>query len=392
MTNLSSQRHAFQLDNATSYLNAAYMAPMPNATASAVEESIKRMQHPHSIVAEDWFEPVNALRQKYGEIIGTKDWERIAITPSCSYGIANVAKHIKPFKGSNIVVTTGQFPSNYYTWAKVCGAFHCELRSVDPPKTPQRGRIWNERILDAIDSNTCLVSLPPLFHADGTRFQLEAVRTRCHEVGARLIVDGTQLIGAGEWDMETIQPDALICSGYKWLLGPYGTGMAFYGPAFDDASPIEENWVIRTNSHDFRTLLDYSPDYRPVGMRLSSGEHAAFLHIPALLASASLISNWSVNGIASYTTQLFEPFETRFRELGCVFEEETYRYPHLLGIRFEQSVDLEQLNNHLRTNGVYVSVRDDVIRISLHVWNTTDDLEKLLQGISTYLKSRNVTL
>ena len=40
--------------------------------------------------------------------------------------------------------------------------------------------------------------------------------------------------------METLRPDALIAGGYKWLLGPYGCGYAYYGPRMDDGVPLEE--------------------------------------------------------------------------------------------------------------------------------------------------------
>ena len=49
-----------------------------------------------------------------------------------------------------------------------------------------------------------------------------------------LVVDGTQSVGALPFDVGQIQPDALICATYKWLLGPYSLGLSYFGPRFDE--------------------------------------------------------------------------------------------------------------------------------------------------------------
>ncbi len=42
------------------------------------------------------------------------------------------------------------------------------------------------------------------------------------------------------FDVEAVQPDALICATYKWLLGPYSVSLAYFGPRFDDDVPLED--------------------------------------------------------------------------------------------------------------------------------------------------------
>ena len=57
------------------------------------------------------------------------------------------------------------------------------------------------------------------------------------------------------FDLDEIQPDALVCAGYKWLMGPYGSGLAYYGKYFDQGKPIEESWINKKVVMIFRTLL-----------------------------------------------------------------------------------------------------------------------------------------
>ena len=73
---------------------------------------------------------------------------------------------------------------------------------------------------------------------------------RCRDVGAALVIDATQSVGALDLDVASVQPDALLCSTYKWLLGPYSLSLAYFGPRFDDGSPVEETWIAREGSRD----------------------------------------------------------------------------------------------------------------------------------------------
>ena len=131
----------------------------------------------------------------------------------------------------------------------------------------QRARKWNERVLEAIGDDTAIVALCQVHWTDGTLFDLEEVGTRCREVGAALVVDGTQSVGALPFDVGRIRPDALVCAGYKWLMGPYSIGAAYFGPRFDGGTPLEEAWLAREGSDDFPRLVDYTDTYRPGAAR-----------------------------------------------------------------------------------------------------------------------------
>ena len=176
-----------------------------------------------------------------------------------------------------------QFPSNYYPWKKLVEEQDGFLKMVEAPQSfEDRAKVWNQRLLDSIDENTAVVSLGNVHWADGTLIDLKAVRQKTEKYGALMIVDGTQSVGALPFDIETIKPDALICAGYKWLLGPYGTAMAYYGPTFDNGSPIEENWINRLNSEDFQGLVIYQDQYKPKAARYSVGQNSNFFLVPML--------------------------------------------------------------------------------------------------------------
>jgi len=132
-----------------------------------------------------------------------------------------------------------QFPSNVYIWKEVAKKNDAVIKVIQPPTSLEnRGKRWNESILSAISEKTAAIALPHIHWTDGTLFDLKAIRTRTNNVGAMMVIDGTQSIGALPFSVQEIEPDALICGGYKWLLGPYSIGLAYYSDAFNQGTPL----------------------------------------------------------------------------------------------------------------------------------------------------------
>jgi selenocysteine lyase/cysteine desulfurase len=83
---------------------------------------------------------------------------------------------------------------------------------------------WTEALLRQIDKKTAIVALPHCHWTDGSKVDLELVGERVRAVGAGLVIDASQSLGASSLELERVKPDFLTAVGYKWLLGPYGLG------------------------------------------------------------------------------------------------------------------------------------------------------------------------
>jgi len=172
--------------------------------------------------------------------------------------------------------------------------------------------------------------------------------------------------------------DALICAGYKWLLGPYAFGLAYYGHYFDEGAPIEETWINRDKSEDFQGLVNYQDDYKPKAFRYNVGEFSNFIMLPMMKAALEQLIEWQVGNIQSYCKQLAKPYIDQFEELGCWIEEESFRGSHLFGVRLNDLFDLAKLKSEFEKRKVFVSLRGSAIRIAPHLYNDETDFEKLL--------------
>jgi selenocysteine lyase/cysteine desulfurase len=390
---LESQKNAFFLSDEVCYLNNAYMSPSLKSAEEAGIIGLQKKRFPYEIGMTDFFNPTEKIREEFGKIIHTTDYKRIVIIPSVSYGMATVAQNLKISAGQNIIVAGEQFPSNIYPWMKLCKENQAHLKIIDAPKENlHRGKIWNEQILDAINADTKMVALGHIHWADGTLFQLEEIRKRTREVGALLVIDGTQSVGALPFDIQKIQADALICASYKWLLGPYSIGLAYYGEYFDEGKPLEENWINRYESENLAGLVNYQEKYHEKALRYEVGEHSNFILIPMVLAALQQVNQWGVENIQEYCKNLTEAPVQIIREMGYQIEALEHRSSHLFGIslpnprfvssRNETEYSMEAIKSKFKEHDIHVSFRGEFIRIATYLFNDKRDMEKLIHCLS----------
>ena len=374
---LDCQRDLFQLDDSVIYLNCAYMSPQMKGVEAAGKLAMAQKNKPWSITPKDFFEPVKLLKEAFAQLINAAS-ERIALVPAASYGIATTARNIEMEAGQEVLMVEEQFPSNYYSWDRLCQEKGGSIRLVEAPDSPRRSTAWNEAILAAISERTAVVTLGHVHWADGTLFDLEAIRAACDRVGAYLIIDGTQSVGALPFDVSKIRPDALICGGYKWLMGPYSLGVAYYGPRFDEGIPLEENWINRHNSEAFSGLVNYESRYQPGAARYSVGEHSNFFLVPQLTAAIQQINAWRPERIQEYCQHISTTAMQELQQLGCQIDQSPKVAHHLRGVRLPQSMDADLLTQKLKDRNIFVSKRGNAIRIAPHLYNTEAELMRLV--------------
>jgi len=354
------------------------MSPQLKSISEVGKTAVMRKSQPFRFSVDDFFQPTEQLKTLFAQLIKADNPQRIAIIPSVSYGISTVAKNINLSANQHILLVEEQFPSNYYPWKDLADQTNATIKIVAPPSRTNRTANWNEEILNSINADTALIAISHTHWADGTLFDLKAIRAKTKEVGALLIIDGTQSVGALPFSIKEFEPDALICAGYKWLLGPYSLGLAYYGEAFDKGSPLEENWINRYQSEDFTGLVNYKNQYRPFAGRYSVGEQSNFILVPMLVRALEQLLEWGIGNIQAYTKAMSKKAVEQLKTMNCRIEEEEKRCGHLFGARLPEHLDMEQLKKTFAEHHVFVSVRGDSIRISPNIYNREQNFNQLL--------------
>jgi len=375
------QKHLFQLPEEIHYLNNAYMSPLLKSVEEKGIQGMQRKRNPISIKPVDFFTDVKGVRQKYGTLVNC-DPSQVAVMPSVSYGMSSVIRNISYRNGQHALTVSEEFPSCYYTAKRWCEDHGAELRIVArKDDLPQKGRDWNERILDAINTDTAFVVMASVHWMNGTKFDLESIGNRCREVGARLIVDGSQSVGALHMDVKKYKIDALICAAYKWLMGPYSTALSFIHEEFNEGIPLEESWMTRTNAERFDLLTQYVDGYKPGATRFDVGQSSNFISMPMLDEALRQILDWGVENIQEYGRKLGEPLINYFLQKESRIDDEDHRAHHLMGLQLPALTNGEALVDELQSRNVYVSLRGNNIRISINVFNNEGDVRELIAAL-----------
>lgn len=383
---LPSQRHLFDIPRDVAWLNCAYMSPLMNAAVAAGESGIRRKARPWSITPPDFFGEPEETRALFGRIVGCAG-DDVSIVPSASYGIAVAAANVPVAAGQEIVVLEDQFPSNVYVWRRKAEEAGARLRTVARAEAagPNGVLDWTSALLDAIGEATAAVAVPNCLWTDGSLVDLETVGKAARRHGAALVLDLTQSAGVMPFDVEAVQPDFAVAATYKWLLGPYSLGFLYAAPRRQAGRPIEENWITRAGSEDFARLVDYQDAYEPGARRYDMGERSNFHLMPIAAAALRQILDWGVGRIAATLAARSRDIVARATGLGFTTPPEEFRAPHFLGLRHAGGIP-STLLPALRERGVHVSVRGDSIRVTPHVYNDDEDVERLFEGLEAALR------
>lgn len=381
---LQNQKELFNFPKEITYLNIASQSPSFKSIEKAGVDAVLKKSLPYKITTLDYFDPVIELKKLVAELIDVDDYNRIANIPSVSYGMATVANNVHLNKGDEILLIDEQFPSNYYSWEKLAEKYNATIKFVKQPDTKvDCGKQWNADVLNAINEKTALVAMGNIHWANGTLFDLKAIRKKTNQHNSLLIIDGSQSVGALPFSVKEIQPDALICAGYKWLFGPYGCGYAYFSSYFDHGNPIEENWSNRLESEDFSKLTSYQPKYKPLANRYSVGEQGSFIYVQMQIAALKQIIKWTPKAIQEYCKEITTDAISSLQKLGCSIENPEYRTHHLFGVLLPKDIDKDLLKLKLQENNIYISFRGNYIRLSCHLFNTKEDFNKVINCISS---------
>ena len=373
---LENQRKLFEIPEGVAYLNCAYMSPQLRSVREIGERAVTRKSWPWKITPDDFFADAEKTRALFAHLVGAGA-DGVALIPSVSYGIAVAAANVKVEPGEKILILEDQFPSNVYAWRELAAQKGTQLVTV--PRPPDHD--WTPAVLGHLDENTAVVAVPNCHWTDGSLLELRRIGGRAREVGAALVVDGIQSLGAHPFDVAEVRPDFLVASAYKWLLGPYGVGFLYVGEDYREGAPIEHNWINRRGSEDFSRLVGYQNAFQPGARRYDVGERSNFVLLPMANEALRQILDWGVENVSETIGELTDLIEEEAKKRGIEAIPAKRRARHMVGIKLGSAAP-EDLAARLAGEDIFVSVRGESVRVSPHLYNTAEDVNRLFAALA----------
>lgn len=373
------QRSLFSIPNEVVYLNTAYMSPLMNSVVDAINHGAKLKASPWDLTINDFFENSELVRELFANLVNVS-FRNIALVPSASYGLETAAKNLKVGCGRSVVMLENQFPSHVYPWQRLVKEKGGKLIKVKE----KQDRNLTELVLELINEQCAIVAVPNVLWTNGLMLDLISISQRCKEVGAALVLDLTQSVGAVNTDLGQIDPDFAVVAAYKWMMSPYSTGYLYVSEKHWDGEPLEGNWISRRDGKNFSNLVNYTDHYEDGAVRFDMGERANFALLPGSIEALRQLHKWDVKKIEKTLRQNNSILSDQLRSLGFVIPSDAERGPHFIGAKLPENSPKDLLKI-LASNKIYVSERGGVLRITPNVWNNPEDYQKFLTTVAAVL-------
>jgi cysteine desulfurase/selenocysteine lyase len=356
------------------YFDHAAVAPLPQVAADALAAWLREATLEGDTVWPNWAQQLEQTRSVAAALIHASPAE-VALVPNTTYGLNLVARGFPWQPGDNVVVPENEFPSNLYAWLSLA-----EI-GVETKVVPVAGgRLELERLLAACDERTRVIAVSWVGYASGWRIDVAELCRAAHARGILVMLDAIQGLGVFPLDVAATEVDFVAADGHKWLLGPEGAGIFYVRKEhLARLRSVGAGWNSVAGRYDFARIA-WQP--REEAARFEGGSHnmAGFIGLGAslnLLQSLGLSAQASP--IADQILALAQVARQRLLAAGAemISPHEPGSESGILTFRLPGQ-DAAEVRHRCLAARVALSVRGGGLRISLHGYNTHDDLDRLL--------------
>ena len=373
----SDYRREFFDFEGVAYLATASEGPLPRVSAKAMQAAIEWKKMPHRIPDNAYFELPDRVREKAAKFIGA-DAEEMAVTTGASAGMGVVAAGMNFQPGDEVVVAKGEFPAHFATWVPYEKAGLVKVKVA----SPRERFLTAEDYAAAIGPKTRLVSASYVRFDNGARLDAKRVADACHKAGAALLLDLSQAVGVMPIDVRELGADFAVISGYKWLLGPFGTGLFWIAREWQERLALgPAYWMAAEGAENVSMLPGEGMELRPGARRWDTAETAGPIHLMALEASLDFLLQLGVAEAARHTKSIVQEVierlpRDRYGVVSPLEEENRGPYICLAARRREETAAMYK---KLREAGVIVSLRENALRVAPYLYSTSEDVTKLVK-------------
>ncbi len=321
-----------------------------------------------------WVERNEAARSAFAGLLYAEP-DEVAVTTSVSQGVSGLVSALD-LRGerNRIVISEYEFP----TVGQIAHAQELRGAEVVQVSAEPDGRIPLERFAEAIDERTALVCCTAVSFRTGYRNDVSAIAELGHASGALVLADSYQAIGAVELDVQTLGADVVTGGTVKYLLGSAGLGFMWVrGSLLASLLPVQTGWFADEDIFAM-SIADYSP--HATARRFDSGTPP----VPSLypgVAGMSLVAEVGVPAIEAHVRALADRLLAGLDELGATVATPrgANEYGPLICV---VSTDPSALVAALEGERIVTSTRDSNLRVSLHLYNVEEDVDRILAALA----------
>ena len=377
-----SAREMFPHTNGIIYFNTAAYGPLPENTKIAIVENIDLRLAVEKEDIRQMYALRDTLRDDFATLIGAEA-RQIGLSMNTSFGLDLAAYGLPLKEGDEILVSDVEFPAAVYAWRGVSETKKLKLtfvKSIDK-------RFDLGKLEKAISEKTKVIIVSFVQFFNGYKIDLAHISEICKKHEIFFVVDAIQGVGAEPINVKDLGIDILACGCQKWLLSPFGSGFFYISDSVKDKLiPQSITWYAADWQLNHTDLFKYDLPYFDTAEKFEAGYYAT-LNMLGMKAAIDIIADLGVENIQKHNHALID------RLASYLKETEFYKIKSSLVENERSSIftftcdSYDSLFKFMLENKVKAANREGSIRISIHLFNNENDVNKLIEVLSIYEKS-----
>jgi selenocysteine lyase/cysteine desulfurase len=359
------------------WLNCAHQGPLPRVAAEEAREAIAWKVRPFELTTERFTGVPARLRRALGRLLGA-DAEEVVLGNSASYGLHLLANGLPWSPGDEVLLVRGDFPSDLFPWLALeeRGVRIRYVESVGPLPVADELRA-------SLTPRTRLFCTTWVHSFSGAVCDLEALGAVCRANGTRLVVNASQALGARPLDVSAVGVDAVVGVGFKWLCGPYGTGFLWMRPELLQLLRFNQAyWLAHMTADDLGKEggEPTRPKGPPTARTYDVFGTANFFNFKPWAAALEYLLDVGIPTVQAHdqglVQQLLDGLDQSQYEVRS--PRERAQRSTLVFVSHNDRARNAALADALKRQGVEVAYRRGEMRLSPHLYNTSDHIQRAL--------------
>jgi selenocysteine lyase/cysteine desulfurase len=379
-------RQEFSFPDGYVYLNTGGIGSVPRHVRSLFSDGWAQLEmnptpgHDHN----KWEDVKKDIAPLFG--VGV-DFTEVALISSATEGINIILNGLPLQKGDEIITTTHEHPALNIPLLNQMKRREVVIKYFEPDR---KNGLNNVKLLsDLITKKTRLIFISHRTTTTGQLLPVREIGTVAKSKGIWFALDGAQAPGSMEIDVNSYNVDFYTFSSHKWILAPRRTGVLYIRKDMQDlVSPL----TVGAYSDNGYNLKEGTLSFQPSAQRYEYGTQNELLFM-GLHESLKFINSIGIKRIREHNEILSERFYEDLKKTGvCELlspEEREYR-SSMITFRIPGK-NLNDITGAMGKDNIRVRPVSEAglngVRVSFHIYNNMDDVERAVISIKNYLKN-----
>ena len=373
----------FMLNPDVTYLNHGSFGACPEPIFNSLIKWQKKLERePVKHLAFDVYDYLEESRAALGAYINC-DKEDLAFFPNPSTALNTVLRSLKLEKGDEILTTDHEYGAMDRAWSflsKKKGIRYIKQKVNLPIKSKEA---FINDFIKGVSEKTKVIFLSQITSSTALVFPVQEICDFARENNIITIIDGAHVPGQIELDIKKMNPDFYSGACHKWMCSPKGVAFLYVNKKFQNIiEPLVISWGYEAEQPSKSQFLDYL-------QWQGTNDMSAYLTIPDTIDFLKT-NNW--NAVSDKCQSLNHwAKEEIIKELG-VKEVSSNAFTakqmssFFLKLSDDPVKDQLEFYRKYKIQIPFISWNNQTFfRISIQVYNTKQDIYKLIQALKDYI-------